>query len=63
MLGVLQARGPYIKLKGGDTIGLGIEATIKELKSNKQLLDKIKKMCYNYLNDEEEAEESTDIAP
>jgi len=58
MLGVLQSRGPYIKLKGGDTIGLGIEATIEELKSNQLLLDKIKKMCYNYLHDQIEEIES-----
>jgi recombination protein RecA len=54
MLGVLQSRGPYIKLKGGDTIGLGIEATKEELRKNKVLLDKIKEMCYNYLYGEEE---------
>lgn len=63
MLGVLQSRGPYIKLKGGDTIGLGMEKTIEELKSNPELLDKIKKLCYAYLNDgeiiEDEKEKET----
>lgn len=59
MLGIIQTRGPYYKLKGGDTIALGIDATIEELKKNKKLLDKIKEMCYNYLD----GEKSTELQP
>lgn len=46
MLGVVASRGPY-KAFGDDTIGLGIDNSITELKENSDLLDKIEKMCYN----------------
>lgn len=60
MLGIIQSRGPYYKLKGGDTIALGIEATLAEFENNKELLDKIKEMCYNYLHGKEQQVEEVE---
>ena len=48
-LGVLVSRGPY-KAFGEDTIGRGEVEIVKNLKKNKELLDKITKECYNVAN-------------
>ena len=45
-LGVIKTRGPY-KAYGDDTIGLGAVKTIEALEQDEELLDKIKKECYN----------------
>ena len=63
-LGVIKTRGPY-KAYGDETIGLGANKTIEILEKDDELLDKIKKECYNiggvepkpYVKDIEKEEE------
>jgi recombination protein RecA len=46
MLGVMDKGGPYYKFEG-ETLASGMNKTIEYLNTNKEVLDKIVKACYN----------------
>lgn len=47
-VGVVRMAGAYYRFEG-ETLGQGMDNSIKTLKENKETLDKIVKMCYNTL--------------
>lgn len=48
-LGVIQKRGGYLVYEG-ETIGQGLVKTMQALKENQEMLDKIRKTCYDILD-------------
>jgi recombination protein RecA len=58
-LGVLQKKGPYYAFQG-ETIGQGLAKTMVILAEKKELLDSIKKTCYNRVNKNNEVKETQD---
>lgn len=61
LLGVIIKSGAFYKFEG-NTIGQGIAKASKALEDDKELLDKIKEMCYNIVLEPEKVESEVEFA-